>query len=269
MKKILIALLMFAGLGFVAPSQTFACSYMYQEPQEWYSTSDFVFIGEITNLKDDGDLNGMREVTFEVLKQYKGNFGATGSKITLTTGANSAMCGYDKGSLSEGDIWSIYTGSADSFNSSPGNTKYTSFAEARVEVDVFAKADDESPIICTMQYDPVCGEYETGIRCVTTPCPSTARKTYGNACQLGAEKAKFLYTGECKTDWTQDKPVPTYTPPISPTGSGEQIDESDKEDGQDGDGNADANGVDGENETEENPSVGFWSQIWNFFKNLF
>jgi hypothetical protein len=38
------------------------------------------------------------------------------------------------------------------------------------------------PEMCTKEYMPVCASEDTGIRCVTTPCPSVESKTYGNAC---------------------------------------------------------------------------------------
>ena len=57
---------------------------------------------------------------------------------------------------------------------------------------------DERPQICTRDYRPVCGSRDTGIRCVTTPCPSTELKTYGNACTACAdEKVTGYVAGEC------------------------------------------------------------------------
>ncbi len=208
MKILQISVLtLFLSLIFV--SQTFACSYMYQSPQEYYDNSSVVFIGEITKLKEDGNLNGTRTVTFDIKKSYKGvNLPNT---LTLTTGANSAMCGYDEGSLSEGDIWTIYTSDTNSFNSSPGNQKYKTVDGARAAVNMFIDDDHSAggQTICPLNYAPVCGQKDTGIRCITTPCPSTETKTYGNSCQLAADKAELLYEGECKTkpDIAQEKPV--------------------------------------------------------------
>ena len=273
MKNIFIALFILVGFGIISsivPNQVFACSYIAQAPQEWYNSSDVVFIGEINNIESDENINGQREVTFEILKSYKGDVGVVGTKITLETGANSAMCGYDEGTLAEGDIWSIYTSDTKSFNSTPSNTKYTTFAKAETEVDSFAdmsgapindNAGDttEEPVFCTLQYDPVCGEYDTGVRCVTTPCPSTAQKTYGNLCQLNAEKAKFLYSGECKADWEEKNPA--HTTSTAPTSVDSDNQEDVPSDGE-------STGFE-EYPMEENTSVGFWARIWNFFKNLF
>ena len=36
--------------------------------------------------------------------------------------------------------------------------------------------------LCTLEYDPVCASVDTGLRCVTAPCPSSEWKTYSNAC---------------------------------------------------------------------------------------
>jgi len=144
-----------------------------------------------------------QEVTFDVLKTYKGNLS---NQITLETGANSAMCGYDDGTLSEGQIMVVNTHSYESFNSHPNNKTYESFEEAELEIDSIADADE--PVFCTLQYDPVCGQIDTGIRCITTPCDTFEEKTYSNKCMMNVDKATFLYEGECKID--------TVTVPDSP-----------------------------------------------------
>jgi len=59
---------------------------------------------------------------------------------------------------------------------------------------------------CPLNYDPVCGRKDTGIRCVTTPCESSEDITYSNACALGVDKAKFLYEGVCKIE-AEEAPV--------------------------------------------------------------
>jgi hypothetical protein len=46
----------------------------------------------------------------------------------------------------------------------------------------FVSCEDPRPEMCTRDYRPVCGARDTGVRCITTPCPSTEWKTYGNAC---------------------------------------------------------------------------------------
>ena len=35
---------------------------------------------------------------------------------------------------------------------------------------------------CAKEAKPVCGEVDTGIRCVRAPCPSTMQQTFDNAC---------------------------------------------------------------------------------------
>ncbi|MBI4087793.1 peptidoglycan-binding protein [Candidatus Kaiserbacteria bacterium] len=57
-----------------------------------------------------------------------------------------------------------------------------------------------SPVACTMQYDPVCGQppepacrHSIPACMIATPGP----QTYGNRCMLNAAGATFLYEGEC------------------------------------------------------------------------
>jgi hypothetical protein len=54
------------------------------------------------------------------------------------------------------------------------------------------------PEACTAQYDPVCATRDTGIRCITTPCPSSEQKTMGNACSACSDPKVISWTkGEC------------------------------------------------------------------------
>ena len=56
------------------------------------------------------------------------------------------------------------------------------------------------PEMCTMEYRPVCAVKDTGIRCVTTPCPSEEHKIYGNACSACTDpKVMGYHVGECPT----------------------------------------------------------------------
>lgn len=61
-----------------------------------------------------------------------------------------------------------------------------------------AMCADPRPEACTAHYDPVCATRDTGIRCVTTPCPSTEQKTMGNACSACSDPKVISYVkGEC------------------------------------------------------------------------
>jgi hypothetical protein len=54
------------------------------------------------------------------------------------------------------------------------------------------------PEMCAQIYQPVCGVVDTGVRCVTTPCPSSTLKTFGNACTAcGNSKVSSYTKGEC------------------------------------------------------------------------
>ncbi|MEE9304435.1 MAG: hypothetical protein V3U84_11735 [Thiotrichaceae bacterium] len=52
---------------------------------------------------------------------------------------------------------------------------------------------------CTKEYRPVCAVKDTGVRCVTTPCPSTEKVTYANKCTACADAKVYSYVvGACK-----------------------------------------------------------------------
>ena len=56
---------------------------------------------------------------------------------------------------------------------------------------------DDNPVVCDQYYNPVCASFNTGIQCVTTPCPTEEYKTYGNRCTAEAAKSPVLFDGEC------------------------------------------------------------------------
>lgn len=49
------------------------------------------------------------------------------------------------------------------------------------------------PEMCTMDYKPVCATRDTGVRCVTTPCPSTEHRTYSNGCSACSDEKVISY----------------------------------------------------------------------------
>lgn len=58
---------------------------------------------------------------------------------------------------------------------------------------------DPRPEVCTQQYDPVCSTVDTGIRCVTTPCPSTEQRTDPNGCVACSDERVLSYgPGACE-----------------------------------------------------------------------
>lgn len=76
---------------------------------------------------------------------------------------------------------------------------------AESSAPTLATCPEERPQACTFDYRPVCATVDTGVRCVTTPCPSTEQKTYGNACSACAdEKVIGHVPGECATTPTSN-----------------------------------------------------------------
>lgn len=56
------------------------------------------------------------------------------------------------------------------------------------------------PTACNLDYKPVCADVDTGVRCITTPCPSNERKTFGSACKACRNpKVRAFVSGTCPT----------------------------------------------------------------------
>lgn len=64
---------------------------------------------------------------------------------------------------------------------------------------VLKECTEPRPEICTTEYFPVCASRDTGVRCVTTPCPSTENKTYSTACTACVDPKVHGYVmGACE-----------------------------------------------------------------------
>ena len=70
-----------------------------------------------------------------------------------------------------------------------------------------ASAATEDPIMCTMEYAPVCGTIQ--VQCITTPC-EPVRQTFGNTCMAVAAKATDITTGECDATPTKQQALVTW-----------------------------------------------------------
>ena len=51
----------------------------------------------------------------------------------------------------------------------------------------YTLCESPRPQICTREYNPVCAVKDTGVRCVTTPCPSAEEVTYATGCTACAD----------------------------------------------------------------------------------
>ena len=191
MKKTIVLLALFASLAY-APS-VLACSPAPGYPlsaSDNLAQKDVAFIGTVTSIMRDKSVNGDYHITFAVNESLKGSMDGT---VTVTTRSSSAACGYDDAysSFKTGAVWAMYavgTESTYSTNSLSLNTPYPSVKTARAELETLGiRPEETTPTMCTMQYQPVCGKASNG-----------TIKTFGNACTLAAEKAQFLYEGECK-----------------------------------------------------------------------
>lgn len=197
MKKIFIALII--ALSITTTQTAFACKpgpTIATTQKEMATQKDVVFIGTVQSVIQDTSINADYRVSFTINKAYKGLTSTTTATVVIAS--SSAACGYDNGydTFKPGSVWIINAnGTASSgytTNSLSLNTQYNSVALAETamvaaQLSIGVGIKDESPIMCTMQYAPVCGKKDT-------------IKTYGNSCMLGADKAEYLYEGECKTN---------------------------------------------------------------------
>ena len=79
------------------------------------------------------------------------------------------------------------------------NTKNGADVPISTKPKGFIECKDPRPEICTREYRPVCATRDTGIRCITTPCPSTEKVTKATACTACADTKVFGYTaGACE-----------------------------------------------------------------------
>jgi len=66
--------------------------------------------------------------------------------------------------------------------------------------NLLIKCTEPRPEICTNEYKPVCATRDTGVRCVTTPCQTMEKKTYGNACAACRDQKVLGYQlGACQS----------------------------------------------------------------------
>ncbi len=69
------------------------------------------------------------------------------------------------------------------------------------------RCENPRPEVCTQDYVPVCGLVDTGIPCVTMPCPTDEWKTYSNACTACSIPTVVGYrAGECDTGGPDQAP---------------------------------------------------------------
>lgn len=88
-----------------------------------------------------------------------------------------SLCGCSRSDAQEPDM------------SSSGSTAGKAYTECR----------EPRPEICYEIYAPVCATRDTGVRCVTTPCPSEEKVTFSNDCTACADsRVRGFVDGVCR-----------------------------------------------------------------------
>jgi hypothetical protein len=299
MKSTITLFIISIALLGISPSKSFACSPSPDWPptlQENYKKHTHIFAGSVIAVTEDTENNTVA-ITFDPLSVAKGSGEIIiHEPFTVTTASSSATCGYDnsKSTFAEGSLWVIYTNESKTIDSLSLNKKVSTLEEAKnllvegksdvssadiaEEKGVGEAEDDSSPIFCTADYAPVCGQIDTGIRCITTPCPSFEEKTYSNKCTLSVAKATFLYEGECKesSEKETEKEI-TATPPKEQkevpskvseekTPTAEEIIKQIKTIEEKIETLED---TDLKQETTKDEEIGFFSKVGNFLKKIF
>jgi hypothetical protein len=86
----------------------------------------------------------------------------------------------------------------------------------RSEHDRLTLTNFDNSTVCTTEYAPVCAAFDTGIRCITTPCPSSVYRTYGNRCNAELDVSAVLFDGECgKLEGQPIESEPVFCPAIA------------------------------------------------------
>ncbi|RKZ57440.1 MAG: hypothetical protein DRQ44_15775 [Gammaproteobacteria bacterium] len=73
-------------------------------------------------------------------------------------------------------------------------------AQVQIEESPYTRCENPRPEVCNQLYQPVCGDRDTGARCIMAPCPQARKKvTYSNSCTACADKKVYGYwDGACK-----------------------------------------------------------------------
>lgn len=88
-------------------------------------------------------------------------------------------------------------------------------APVAVDHQPAVRCPEERPAACTPDYQPVCGFIDTGVRCVTTPCPSWETYTFSNGCSACTDQRVTGFSdGICPQDAGT---APAETEPASDT----------------------------------------------------
>lgn len=104
--KVALVVIFLAGLLSFNTNSVSACTCIQSTFQEMFDHSDAVFEGRVVNIDtlEDYDSSMQVEVTFQVLKVWKGESATT---VTLYTHAQSTACGYPFGDK-PGDTYLVY-----------------------------------------------------------------------------------------------------------------------------------------------------------------
>jgi hypothetical protein len=81
---------------------------------------------------------------------------------------------------------------------SRSDAQETTVPNANRALNAFTECREPRPEICYEIYAPVCASRDTGIRCITAPCPSEEQVMFSNDCTACADPHVRGYApGQC------------------------------------------------------------------------
>jgi len=128
----------------VNTTSAFACSCAgIPEIKEAYSKAAAIFVGRVKKIGNNPLRPSFKEIRFELIRKVKGLDDFENNHVTVYTGINSAMCGYE---FSENSEYLVYASGSPARLSTNICTRNNFFDLARTEIQELSKLNESEEI---------------------------------------------------------------------------------------------------------------------------